>query len=321
MREAKLSYLRIWSYVIFVGLLLFPVGLVRADWEKLDYKAPKDKEGNPEGVNTVAIAGKNNAYFGVGGSRLVHWDGKSFKEIKHANTGNEKWDIRNIVINSEKDIWVFGDNGLSLHYDGKKWHGIKNPMTKKGRREGRLWGSGCATPSKCFAGSRAGDLIEWDGKEWKLIAKAGDPPAEGARIYAMAFPSKSEGWMAGEAFVAKWDGNKWTKTEADVPRIYAMTTVGGDSGWMVGDGGAFFKFDGKAWSKFDVKGSFFRMRGVSCGSKDNCWAVGDAGAAFQWDGKGWKKVKIGTFDQLSRVDIAHGLGFMVTDKGAIYKLK
>lgn len=90
---------------------------------------------------------------------------------------------------------------------------------------------------------------------------------------------------------------------------------------MVGDGGAFFKFDGKAWSKFDVKGSFFRMRGVSCASKDSCWAVGDAGAAFQWDGKGWKKVKIGTFDQISRVDLAHGLGFMVTDKGAIYQLK
>ncbi len=127
--------------------------------------------------------------------------------------------------------------------------------------------------------------------------------------------------MAGEAFVAKWDGKKWTKTDAEVPRIYDMTIEGKDFGWMVGDGGAFFKFDGKAWSKFDVKGSFFRMRGVSCASKDSCWAVGDAGAAFQWDGKGWKKVKIGTFDQISRVDLAHGLGFMVTDKGVIYQLK
>ena len=215
MREARSAKLRIWSYLTLIVTLMLPAGLW-ADWTKMDYTTPKDKEGNPEGINTVAIAGKNDVYIAVGGSRLIHWDGKSFsKPVKHSNVGNGKWDIRNIVVNSDKDILAFGDNGLILRGSGTKFSEIKNPFWGKGRREGRLWGSGCATPDKCFAGTRAGDLIESDGNDWKTISKAGEPPAEGARIYAMAFPSKSEGWMAGEAFFAKWDGNKWARLDVE----------------------------------------------------------------------------------------------------------
>lgn len=321
MREQTSPKVRVWSYAILILALMLPAG-AWADWAKLDYKPPNDKEGNPEGVNTVAIAGKNSVYFAVGGSRLIHWDGKSFsKPAKHSNLGNDKWDIRNIVVNSEKDVLVFGDNGLILRGSGTSFKEIKNPFWKKGRREGRLWGSGCATPTKCFAGTRAGDLIESDGDNWKTISKAGEPPAEGARIYSMAFTSATEGYMAGEAFFAKWDGKKWTKLDVEAPRIYDLTILGNDFGWAVGDGGAFFKFDGKTFEKVTVKGSFFRMRGVSCAAKDNCWAGGDAGAAFHWNGSEWKKVKIGTFDRFNRVALGHGLGFMVTDKGGIYKLK
>jgi hypothetical protein len=304
-----------------VAVLLIPGASWAAKWEKLTWGDAPMSKGKPVSMNTVGIVGKNNVYFAWSGSHLVHWDGKSFKEVKHEKSGDRKWDIRNFVINSDSDIWAVGDNGLSLHYDGKAWKNVENPMTGKGRRPGRLWGSGCATPKKCFAGTRAGDLIEWDGSAWKLVSKGGEPPAEGARIYSIGFLSENDGWMAGEALVAKWDGKGWKKQDIEVPRIYEMVLVDKDFGWMVGDGGAFFKFDGKAWTKFNVKGSFFRMRGVDCLSKTDCWAGGDAGAAFHWDGKGWTKVKLGIFDQLSRVKFGHGRGFMVTNKGYALELK
>ncbi|MCH8055544.1 MAG: hypothetical protein IH857_05255 [Deltaproteobacteria bacterium] len=310
-----------WLQVIFVAALLFPNALW-AGWEIVKWdKVPKNSKGKPENGGTIAIVGKDNVYFTFSGSHIIHWDGKGFREQKHKYTGAERWAIRQLVANSEKDIWAFGDNGLALHSDGKKWKAVKNPLTGTGRREGRLWGSGCATPNKCFSGSRSGHLIEWDGSSWKLVSKSGEPPAGGSRIYAIEFISENNGWMAGEALMAKWDGKGWKKTNIEVPRIYDMAFVGSDFGWIVGDGGAFFKFDGKTWTKVDVKGSFFRMRGVGCSSKDDCWAVGDAGAAFQWDGKGWTKVKLGTFNRLSNVKFGHGHGFIVGQKGTILQWK
>ncbi len=129
--------------------------------------------------------------------------------------------------------------------------------------------------------------------------------------------SKSDCWAVGDAGAAfQWDGKGWKKLGIEVPRIYSMH-LGKDYGWMVGDGGAFFKLAGDTWEKVSVKGSFFRMRGVSCKSKSDCWAVGDAGAAFQWDGKGWAKVKLGTFDRMSRIKFGHGHGIIVGGKGLV----
>lgn len=314
------SYKGLWLLVVLGSVLLFSGGLKAAEWDKLTWdKAPKDKKGVLRTANVIGIVGKNNVYFGFSGSKLVHWNGKSFKNVKFKRIEKEgkklRMDIRNFVINSEKDIWAFGDNGLALRYKGKKWKNVETPFTGKGRREGRLWGAGCPKPNMCFAGTRGGALIQWDGKAWKK----GESPAEGARIYAMQFPSKSVGWMTGEAFFASWDGKKWKRADIEAPRIYDMTIYSKDFGWAVGDGGAFFKYDGKTFTKVNVKGSFFRMRSVGCSSKSNCWAVGDAGAAFKWDGKGWTKVKLGTFDQLSRVKFGHGQGFIAGAKGGIYK--
>lgn len=314
------AYKGFWSLAVLGVTLLFAGSLGAAEWEKLTWdKAPKDKKDVLRNASVIGIAGKDNVFIGFGGSKLVHWNGKSFKKVKFKVEKDGKKikrvDIRNFVINSEKDIWAFGDNGLALHYKGKKWKNVETPFTGKGRREGRLWGSGCAKPDLCFAGTRGGALIQWNGSSWKEVKS----PADGARIYAMQFPSENMGWMAGEAFFAKWDGKEWKRQDIEAPRLYDMTITGKDSGWAVGDGGAFFKYDGNTFTKVNVKGSFFRMRGVGCSSKSSCWAVGDAGAAFKWDGSGWTKVKMGTFERFNRVKFGHGQGFMVGNKALIYK--
>ncbi|MFQ5850005.1 MAG: WD40/YVTN/BNR-like repeat-containing protein [Candidatus Binatia bacterium] len=320
MSKRTFAYRGFWSLIVLSAALLFSNSLGAAEWQKLTWdKAPKNKKGEFRNASTIGIVAKNNVYFGFSGSKLAHWNGKSFKKVKYKVVKDgkkvKKVDIRNFVINSEKDIWAFGDNGLALHYDGSKWKNVENPYTGKGRREGRLWGSGCPKPDLCFAGTRGGALIQWDGKGWKEVGS----PAEGARIYSMAFPSKNIGWMAGEAFFAKWDGKKWKRLDIEAPRMYDMALLGKNYGWAVGDGGAFFKFDGKTFTKLNVKGSFFRMRGVGCSSKNNCWAGGDAGALFKWDGKGWTKVKLGTFERFNRVKFGHGQGFLVGNKALIYK--
>ncbi|MEE9550886.1 MAG: hypothetical protein V3W08_10885 [Candidatus Binatia bacterium] len=44
----------------------------------------------------------------------------------------------------------------------------------------------------------------------------------------MQFPSKSVGWMAGEAFFARLDGKKWKRLDIEAPRVYDVALLGED---------------------------------------------------------------------------------------------
>ena len=35
------------------------------------------------------------------------------------------------MVNAADDIWVFGDDALSLHYDGKEWTRVDNPLSRR----------------------------------------------------------------------------------------------------------------------------------------------------------------------------------------------
>ncbi len=77
------AYKGFWSLVVFGVALLFCGSLGAAEWEKLTWdKAPKDKKGVLRNINVIGIVAKNNVYFGFAGSKLVHWNGKSFKNVK-----------------------------------------------------------------------------------------------------------------------------------------------------------------------------------------------------------------------------------------------
>lgn len=219
-------------------------------------------------------------------------------------------------MNSKRDIWGFGDDGLSLHYDGRRWKRIKNPLTGLGRRKGRLWGSACARPDLCFAGSRQERLIRWDGRRWKEVPS----PVPGRRIYAMEFLSRTQGWMAGESFFARWNGRQWRRQTVRAPWIYNLAFADAKLGWAVGDKGAFFRYAGGTFARMQINGSRSRLRGVSCASPYHCWAVGNDGAAFRWDGRKWERIDLGTSRNLNEVALGHGVGFIVGDDALIFKL-
>ncbi len=283
-----------------------------AGWEQVPWSAPAAKRKPPPGVNAIALLGRNNAYLGAGDGRLLHWDGERLEPVDHP----AKVSPRKFVVNADDDVWVFGDDALSLHYDGKAWTRVENPLSRRKPAEGRLWGAGCAAPDRCFAGTRDGRLIEWDGRKWRTARS----PVDQERIHAMGFSSRDSGWMVGDGFFARWDGREWGKAEvADVPRMYDLALMGNDWGWAVGDHGALFAYDGAAWKRVDVPGSLFRLRSVACASRTECWAVGEAGAVFGWDGARWRRTRLGTTERLTAVAIAEGTALLGGDRGTLFR--
>ena len=283
-----------------------------AAWEQVPWDSPRKGKKPPPNVNAVSILDRDRAFLGTSDGRLLRWDGNRLEAMDHP----AKVSPRKFVVNAPDDAWVFGDDALSLHYDGTAWTRVNNPLTRRKSSEGRLRGAGCAAPDRCFAGTRDGRLIEWDGKEWRHALS----PAGKARIYGMAFASRRSGWMVGDGFFARWDGTRWKKADVpDVPRMYDVVLVGNGRGWAVGDHGAVFEYDGAAWKKTDVPGSFFRLRAVACASPTDCWAAGAAGAVFGWDGARWRRTRLGTPERLTAVAMGAGQAFLAGDRGTLFR--
>ena len=291
------------------------VALVLAsDWQPIELKFPKHDDKATLNITAIGIAGPDQAYLATSRSHLYLWDGKVLEEVKHNESGNPEWEIRNLVVNATDDIWAFGDNGLSIRFDGKDWNFVRNPLTGTGKRKGRLWGAACAKPDLCFAGGHSGRLIKWDGNQWDEV----NSPADDARIYGMQFTSPDSGWMVGAGFFARWDGKSWEKVELEaVPRMYGLALVGQDWGWAVGDRGVFYSYDGKKWQSANVKGSLFRLRSIACSTKVECWAAGEAGVVFKWDGDDWKRIKVGTTHRLTIVQMAQATNLIGGDQATL----
>jgi len=305
--------------VAALGIAFLCAGIVLAsEWKPVELKFPKVDDQETSNITAVGIVGADQVYVATSRSRLYRWNGKDLEEIKHNESGDPAWTVRNIVVNSEDDIWVFGDNGLSMRFDGKTWKQVRNPLTGTGKRNGRLWGAACAKADLCFAGSHSGRLIKWDGKEWDEV----NSPADDARIYGIQFTAPDSGWMLGEGFFARWDGKSWQKAGLkEVPRMYDLALVGQDWGWAVGDAGAIFAYDGLNWWPMKVKGSLFRLRGIACPTKVECWAVGEAGVAFKWDGSRWERVKLGVVDRLTTVQMAASTNLIGGDKATFLRYR
>ncbi len=302
--------------LIYGAPLLLVAGLATATWgaawEKVSWNAPGARKEQPPHFNAIAILDRKNAYIGASDGRLLHWNGAHMNPVEHP----VKVSPRKFVVNAADDVWLFGDDALSLHYDGKDWTRVDNPLSRRKPSEGRLWGAGCAAPDRCFAGTRDGRLIEWDGRTWRDARS----PVDKERIYAMRFSSPHSGWMVGEGFFARWDGKDWKKTEVDdVPRMYDLAVIGNDWGWAVGDHGALFEYDGAAWRKVEVPGSLFRLRAIACASRSDCWAVGEAGAALGWNGVRWERIRLGAPERLTAVAMKEGTALLAGDRGTFFR--
>ena len=299
-----------------VAALLLGAGLASAAWaaawEELPWSAQVAKRKQPPGVNAIALLDRKKAFLGTSDGRLLHWDGARLDPVDHP----AKVSPMQFVVNADDDVWVFGDDALSLHYDGKAWTRVENPLSRRKAAEGRLWGAGCAAPDRCFAGTRDGRLIEWDGRKWRHAGS----PVERQRIHAMQFSSRNSGWMVGEGFFARWDGKAWKKADvAEVPRMYDLALVGDDWGWAVGDHGVLFAYDGVAWKKADVPESLFRLRAVACASREDCWAVGEAGAVLGWNGVRWQRTRLKTPVRLTAVAMGDGTALLAGDRGTLFR--
>ncbi len=141
-------------------------------------------------------------------------------------------DLRAIHGCSDRDVWIVGAIGTTLHWDGEALAVVPSPTTYD------LRSVSCVRPDEVWAAGDHGTLMRWDGSAWHLysggpVDVVGEPLdyAGLARTgsYVWLIPSgladRGEDPSTGVAY--RWDGSNWTLIERGETSANSVFSGGG----------------------------------------------------------------------------------------------
>jgi hypothetical protein len=145
---------------------------------------------------------------------------------------------------ARNDVFVAGDSGTVLHWNGAAWSKMST-----GTREGlrRVWGT---SGSNVYVSGEHGTLLHYDGTAWSRVAV---PATEGLeRIWGS---SANDVYVGGaNATLLHYDGSQWSRVAIPVDPTYTVFAVWGtsaDNVYLAGSGGFVLRWDGVSWVRED----------------------------------------------------------------------
>ncbi len=186
---------------------------------------------------------------------------------------------------SASNIWVVGDGGTLLHYNGAQWSSVLSGTVQDLRD---VWGSG---PNDVWAvgGTTETVIIHYNGAQWTTTTLA----LGAAVANAVWGTSPTNVFVAGGSgtfgYISRYNGVTWSSSHAQTSSRFM--DIGGASGsdvWAV-DLFAASHFDGSSWGG-GVTFTSTLMRAVWIGASNNGWAIGDTFALQHFDGTSWQQV-------------------------------
>lgn len=208
---------------------------------------------------------------------------------------------------SSRDVWMAGQRGTLLHFDGGAWARVESATTRNLRA---LWAS---SPTRIWAVGEAGTILAYDGSRWSATSLE-----ENTDLKTVWGFSASDVWAGGTdaelqtATIYHFDGRQWSLAykhqhqEATFATVNSIWGASPTDVWAVGvDGrGSVLHFDGTAWTSQPLQvtargGSFDGVWGASAG---DIWVVGSWGNLLHF-GKttGWTIVPSPTSKDLHSI--------------------
>ncbi|HET9930877.1 MAG TPA: hypothetical protein VFQ35_09330 [Polyangiaceae bacterium] len=206
---------------------------------------------------------------------------------------------------SANDIWIAGESGTLLHWDGSTWTEVPSGT------QSALRALSGTSAKDVWAAGLDGVLLHFDGSSWSSTQKSGAPwsPATGPNerpIYTV-FAAPNALWAGGSG-IRSFDGAKWSEPHHG-SHLPTMSVWGSDAKnlWAVGLQGTVYRWEGHHWARAgnDMGPNFFAIWGSA---PNDIWIVGSAGAIVHWGGETHATVASGTTNDLHAV-----LGFSSND--------
>jgi photosystem II stability/assembly factor-like uncharacterized protein len=201
-------------------------------------------------------------------------------------SGTEEW-LKGVGGNGEDDVYVVGENGTILHYDGISWSPAESGTTK------HLYGISGISEDSVYVVGENGIILNYNGISWSPAESgisetlrgvwgnaADDVFAVGDNGTILHFNGSE--WNPMESQTTAWLLGVWGYSETNVYAVGGF--YDGVGGWGAPDswnGGVILHYDGHAWSEMsnDIPVPLFSVWGSS---NTNIYAVGSGGTILHY---------------------------------------
>jgi len=195
-----------------------------------------------------AVGWQTDPNVGTRSSVQLHWDGCAWTDVPNPAPTDFLF-ARGVWGVAANDVWIVGDGGGALRFDGKSLHFVPMPLPPDSTVVDIPSASGNASDDIWTGGDQA---LHWDGATWTAVPiDTGDPNPYFGDVWSVA---PDDVWLAGDQIVAHFDGSSWTVTRlitgpiGSTSFLYAIWSSGAQA-WAAGPGGRIHHFQGGQWTQ------------------------------------------------------------------------
>ncbi|MEZ4655767.1 MAG: hypothetical protein R3E12_19820 [Candidatus Eisenbacteria bacterium] len=170
------------------------------------------------------------------GDRLVMTGLSQFWYVSHEDP-TASW--KAVWASGPRDIFVVGDDGRILHYDGSIWAEMSSGTTQDLMG---IWGFG---PAEVFAVGTVGTILRYDGAVWSLLPPVGVPGQHCTGVWGAG---SDDLFVSTHRGVYRRNHEVWTQMEGSGSGLEDIHGLSASDVTAVCDAGQIYHFDGTSWS-------------------------------------------------------------------------
>jgi len=243
---------------------------------------------------------------------------------------------------SSNDVWMAGNAGALMHWDGKSWTASLAPTPDA---LAAVWGS---SENDVYAAGANGTVLHFDGASWSRGLSGTT-----ASIVSMSGTASDDVWMvarddATHGALLHWTGQFWrTETPGSSDRPPDLYVVWASPGQAVWAGGCetsatetteavAYVFNGRTWTR-TVAGVEGCVRSIAGTGPTDVWAgtrntkmcddgyghysACDTGQVIHWDGTAWSKAQVPGAKGIETIFTTIGGNIVFAQSGDLFRLE
>lgn len=170
---------------------------------------------------------------------VQHFDGVTVQEVPTPLSPTTT-PLFGVCASSLNNIWVVGDSGKILRYNGLGWANVASGTTR-GLYD--IWCSGASV----FAVGESATLLRWNGNAF--VAQPA-PTGFNSTLTAISGTSANDVWAVGDdGSIVHFDGTSWTKSMSPTTeKLRAVLAFSANDVYASGDDSV-LHWDGSVWTK------------------------------------------------------------------------
>ena len=187
--------------------------------------------------------------------------------------------LRGIYVADANNVWVVGDSGTILYYNGSTWTAQTSGTSSN---LNAVWGS---SANSVWAVGASGTILFWDGTTW--AAQNSGISTSISAVWGASSTTVWAGGSGGTILTTTNGGTTWSTQATVASVVLSIWGTATNSVWAVGTSGGIFFYNGATWAT-QISGTTVNLAAVWGTAANSIWAVGVNGTIlFSNNGTTW----------------------------------